>query len=424
MIAERSVRRAGSLVVAGALVTIAAITLGSSSGDADLTFFCIACGSAGGVDFVLNVFLFVPLGVGLRLLLGNSARAVFIGLLTTLAIEALQWRVIPGRDAALGDIVANSLGAWLGAFLTSAAPWLWRARGAQAMRYSAWCSVLVVAVLNVGAFLLLAGRDTALFRVQWMVRRENQDRFSGTLHSASLNSVPLRPAGAVNSGLFGDTIDLRAVVTGGDSLSRNGAEILRIAAIGREALLLGQRGDALVFRVFTNSGRFRFRSPLVALPGQFPSNAQGEPASPQTLIEARSTPAYIRLTAVRGATASSVTLRRTVGLGWTLLLPWNTGIGPDWWPANVLWLAVLVFPVSFFAARAAQREPQTGNEVRFTWWPVMLVVGSLVVPPLAMGLSSLGALEWSGVAMGIAAGVVVARLGHGRFDSGAVASIT
>jgi hypothetical protein len=414
--AERTVRRAGSLVVACALVVIAAVTLGPSSTGVSLPFFCIACGSIGGVDFVLNVSLFVPLGVGLSLLLRNSARVVLIGLLITLAIEALQWRAIPGRDAALGDIVANSCGAWLGALLTSAAPSLWRARGAQAMRYSVWCSAAAIVIVTVVGFLLLAGPDTSLYRVQWMVTRENQDRFAGTLHSASLNSVPLRPAGAVRSGLFKDTIDLRAVVTGGDSLSRKGAEILRIASFRREAVLLGQRGDALVFRVFTNASRFRFRSPLVALRGQFPSTPPGEARSPQTEIEGRSAPDFVSLAATRGATSSSVTLRRTVGLGWTLILPWNIGVGPKWWPASALWLAVLAFPASFFAARAAQHGAEAANQARVTWWPVALVIGSLVVPPTAMGLSPLDALEWSGVAMGIAGGIGVARVG--RKESG------
>ena len=402
---ERRLRSAGALIVAGALVVIAAITLRPSSVGISLPFFCIFCGSSGGVDFVLNVFLFVPLGVGLRLLLGNSVRAVFIGLLTTLVIEALQWRVIAGRDAALGDVVANSFGVWLGTFLTSVVPSLWRARGAQAIRYSMWCGALVIVIITAVAFLLLPGIKTTTYRVQWMVTRANQDRFSGTLHSASLNSVPLRPAGWVRPGVFLDTIVLRAVISGGDSITHRGAEILRIADFSEEDLTLGQRGNALMFRVSTYSSRFRFRSLLVALPGQFPS--QG---APQTVIEARSTPAFVSLAATRGATTSSVTVRRTVGLGWTLFVPWNVGIGPGWWPANALWLGVLVFPATFFAARAAQRGSESGSRTRDTWWPVVLVIGALVVMPIAMGLSSLDAREWFGVAMGIVAAIGVARV--------------
>lgn len=405
---------AGALIFAGALAIIAAITLGPSSIGVGLPFFCVFCGSTGSVDFLLNVILFIPLGVGSRLLLRTSAHAAVVGLLTTLAVEALQWRVIPGRDAALGDIVANTFGAWVGAFLVTAVPSLWRARGARAMRYSVWYGAIVTGMVTVVAFLLSPGRDASLYRVQWTVTRANQDRFSGTLLSASLNSEPLRPVRAVRSGLFGDTIDLRAVVIGGDSLSRRGAEILRIAAIGREALLLGQRGDALVFRAFTNASRFRFRPLLVALPGQFPLNTDDEPRARETVIDARSTRAFVSLVATRETTRSSVTLRRTVGLGWTLLLPWNIGVGPDWWPANLLWLGLLAFPATFFAARAGQRGAEVGNQARFTWWPVVVVIASLILPPAAMGLSSLNVLEWCGVAMGFAGGIGVARARAGR----------
>ena len=404
-----TVRRAGALVAACALVVIAAITLGPSATGQGLPFFCIVCGSTGSVDFVLNVFLFVPLGVGLRLLLGNSARAVFIGFLTTLAIEALQWRVVPGRDAAFGDIVANVLGTWLGAFLTLAAPSLWRARGAFAVRSAVWCSAVVTVIITVVAFLMLPGSKTTVHRVQWMATRANQDKFSGTLLSASLNSRPLRPVGQVRSDVFNDTIVLRAAFSGGDSISRRGAEILRIASTDGEGLLLGQRGNALVFRVSTQSARFRFRSVLIALPGQFPASPQAVATPQETVVEGRNTPSSISLAAVRGATRSSVTLRRSVGLGWTLVLPWNLGIGPDWWPANVLWLGVLVFPVSFFSARASQRGTDSGN-TRVTWWPLAMVVIALAALPAAMGLSPLVALEWTGVALGFAGGVGVARL--------------
>lgn len=405
---SRRLRLSGSLIVAAVLAIIAAITLRPSTVGEGLPFFCIACGSLGGVDLVLNMFLFIPLGVGLRVLLGNTSRAVFIAFLATLAIEALQWRVVSGRDAAFGDIIANTVGAWLGALVPAAIPSLWKARGAQAMRYAVWSSVLAAMLAVAVAYLLLPGHLRASYRVQWMALRANQDPFAGTLHAASLNSVTLRPVGVVTPDLLRDTIDLRAVVIGGNATSQR-AEILRIATIGGEALLLGQRGDALVFRVATNANRFRFRSPLVGLHGQFPLNPPGELRLAATTIEGRSAPAFLNLTANRGAATNSVTLRRTVGLGWTLILPWETAIGPSWWPVRILWLAAMMLPVSFFAARALLNG-HDAIRPRFAWWPVVIVIVALLVPPVVMGLSSLDAAEWSGVALGVAAGIGVARV--------------
>jgi hypothetical protein len=43
-----------------------------------------------------------------------------------------------------------------------------------------------------------------------------------------------------------------------------------------------------------------------------------------------------------------------------------------------------------------------------------LVVVALVIVPAAMGLSPLGALEWTGVAIGIFGGIGVARAGAAR----------
>lgn len=397
------------LIVASALALIAALTLRPSAAGVGLPFFCLFCGSTGSVDFILNVFLFVPLGVGLHLLLGNTARVVASGFVLTLVIEALQWRAIGGRDAALGDIAANSLGAWLGAILPATVALLWRSRAANAKRYALWYSAIVSVIVTATAFLLLPGRDTSLYRVQWMVTRTHQDSFSGTLHSATLNSTRLRPVAAIRSGLFTDTIHVQAVISGADSISQRGAEILRVATIGREALLLGQQGDALVFRTFTNASRFRFRSVLLALHGQFPVDQSAARSSAQTVIDGRSARDFVSLSAMRGPTKGSVTLRRTIGLGWTLILPWNVGIGPAWWPASALWLCLMVFPASFLTARATQGAAGLAATLGAAWVPALLIVCSLVAVPMALGLSSIDAQEWSGVALGIAAGILVAR---------------
>jgi hypothetical protein len=290
---------------------------------------------------------------------------------------------------------------------------LWRARGAYAARWSVLYSIFATMVIAVVAVMLLPGGNRAVHQVQWMATRENQDKFSGTLHSASLNSRPLRPVASVRFGVFNDTIDLRAAISARDSVSRRVAEILRIASVRGEGLLLAQRGTALLFRASTHASRFRLRTLLVALPEQFASSPQAAPNDLETVIEGRSAPTFISLVAVRGATRDSVTLRRSIGLGWTLVLPWNIGLGPDWWPANALWLGVLLFPASFFAARAAERGPQTGN-ARAKWGPLALVVVALVIVPAALGLSPLSALEWTGVAVGIFGGIGVARAGAAR----------
>lgn len=69
------------------------------------------------VEFVLNVALFVPLSfLGSRLVPRWPVRAwVALGFAASLAIELGQLAVLPGRSSTGYDVLANSLGALVGA---------------------------------------------------------------------------------------------------------------------------------------------------------------------------------------------------------------------------------------------------------------------------------------------------------------------
>lgn len=73
------------------------------------------------LQVVLNVVVFIPLGVFAKLLLRLSNRqALLLGLVISLLIEATQgtalWGAVPCRYrvADVDDLIANTLGAWLG----------------------------------------------------------------------------------------------------------------------------------------------------------------------------------------------------------------------------------------------------------------------------------------------------------------------
>jgi hypothetical protein len=84
----------------------------------DLTpWWCVSCGPAGTADQLQNLLLFLPLGVAAGWA-GWTLRvtgAVLLGL--TVMIESLQAFLGNGRDAALGDVLANALGGLLGWWL-------------------------------------------------------------------------------------------------------------------------------------------------------------------------------------------------------------------------------------------------------------------------------------------------------------------
>ncbi len=80
---------------------------------------CIFCGDFGGVDFLLNILLFVPLGLGLALAGFSWRRAVLLAGLLSFGVELLQMKIIVGRDASLGDVMTNTTGGGVGALLGS-----------------------------------------------------------------------------------------------------------------------------------------------------------------------------------------------------------------------------------------------------------------------------------------------------------------
>src|SRR5262245_55845958 len=89
---------------------------------AETSPWCIVgCGDLGLLDIILNVLLFLPLGIGLRLVLRTRA-AVAIGFVCSVAIELTQLYLIAGRDASLRDVITNTLGTGIGASLVT----IWR----------------------------------------------------------------------------------------------------------------------------------------------------------------------------------------------------------------------------------------------------------------------------------------------------------
>jgi hypothetical protein len=100
------------------LVVIGWLTLRPApevTGLADLTpWWCISCGEAGSADLFQNLLLFLPLGLAWRRAGTTLLPALLAALALTMTIEATQALTLPGRDAALGDLLANSLGEGLG----------------------------------------------------------------------------------------------------------------------------------------------------------------------------------------------------------------------------------------------------------------------------------------------------------------------
>ncbi len=396
-------------LVAASLAFVVFMTLGPESQEITNSF-CIFCGALGGVDFVLNVILFVPLGIGLRWTIGKTAPAVIIGALTTVVIETLQWRVISGRDASIGDVVANTLGTMLGAWLaTESLHWL-NATGRAARRYAANWGMLAVLVILGSAWLLQPIVPKNPQWVQWMPVRLNTEPFHGHLIALELKARTIYGVESFTPKEAFDTltrsISVRAQIGSSAGPSRRLAIIARIANGKEEGFSLGQLGNAAVFRTYITAARLKLRPVLIRLDHAFPDSAI-DWADDAFTIEGNSTTQSLAVRRTGPDGEVNVTVRRTVGLAWALLLPREVALNPRWWIVNAIWLAALVFPVSCLTIRSARsREGESGWEI--AWWPLLLVLLAFI-STAATGLSGLGMGEWAGVFSGIGAGWLVER---------------
>src|SRR2546423_15044685 len=108
------VRRVGVGLATVAVAAILVLTLAPDSDRPLGEHFCLICGTFGGVDAVLNVLLFMPLGLGLAVAGTSPRRAIVSMAVLSALIELAQLLVVPGRDATIGDLLTNSIGGALG----------------------------------------------------------------------------------------------------------------------------------------------------------------------------------------------------------------------------------------------------------------------------------------------------------------------
>jgi len=420
-------RRLGGVLVVASLGLIGLMTLMPVAPSITLPHACIVCGPLGGVDFAANVVLFTPLGFGLMWLTGRYGTTVAAAFAVTLAVESLQL-LIPGRFASLGDLLANALGAVLGAWVAcNGTGWL-VATGSQALRLSLGLSALVAAWIVTSAVLLLPAPPSVLQQVQWAVLRVNHDSFPGRIRSVELNDRFLRPALGLHGTWVvdpssGGTV-LRSVIDGPIPATRRKAIIVRTSNFREEGLFFGQWGTAAIIRTHQVASFARLRPIMVKLDGAFGGAGRGDEGNSPVTIEGRSDRRRLTLSRDAGGDHLEVTVRRTPGLGWTVLLPWDVAIDNDWWLLNAAWLAILIVPVAYTSQRA-RKGPEPDQPAARAWWtPLGLIAASLLGAPLLTGTSHMAPTEWGGVVIGLAAAWALSYLTSHRVSLKAPRSAT
>ncbi len=391
---------------------IASMTLTPQPGPSTYTpSLCILCGDAAVQDILLNVILFVPFGLGMRLAGFGRRRAIVIAACTTITVELLQMHIIAGRDSSLGDVITNTLGGALGVSLADS--WrLWVLPTARQARRLMWGGAVIwVGVLAASVWGLQRALPPTTMWGQWEPELLHFDRFSGTVLNANAAGFPF-PPGAFGSDstfrhrLVSDSVLVRASVIPGSPTQRV-APILGIYDWQKtQIFLLGQRGRALQFSMRTNAGRSLLRDPVIELDDVFPVAAPVGVERRDTVRVAGGVVAgslVVQASDVHGVRERRVPL--SPGLGWSFFIPWGYAFGAETPFLSMLWLGGLFFPLVYWSSRSGRRDE------RFAILCGAVVLG-LVASPLVLHGTAASWSDWFGVAAGAAVGMGVAALGE------------
>ncbi len=365
---------------------------------AQTDFLCLySCGDQALRDTVLNIVLFVPLGLALALWLPGWA-VMLLCITATCGIEYLQWGWLSGRDASLRDLLTNTLGGGLGLWLAHRWRRLLLPTPTAATRLAASAGISWVAVVGLTAVAVQPSLPDTTWWGQWAPELGQFEQWRGTLLDATVNGVALPNGQAPSTAtLRHELLADRAIVTAriltGPQPSETAPIVSSFDGEQREIFVLGQRGTDLVFSLRTGMFAAGLRGPLV----RFPDALALPPGEPVTVSGGIADRGWQLQVTTATATQTWHT-RWSAGLLWTGFLPFTYVMGSETAPLNALWLGLLLLPAGYWLGYATDR----GRAM--LWLGLTVGLGLGILAPLA-GLSASPPLEWLGSLLGGAAGL-------------------
>lgn len=314
----------------------------------ETAWYCLACGDAGVTDVLLNLLLFLPLGLFARAERWSLARTTVAVVFLTVTIELCQSILLAGRDASLSDVLANSVGGvggWL--LLPTLLHALHPSRrfASRAVIIIGSCSALVW--LATGFGLRVALSDTAPWVGQPMRLWPGHVRYPGTLQRASLSGVGVEddPLSRLPDRL--DSLALTLDLTHTDPLvTRKPISLLRVVDGNRQLqLTVGIRGRDLLLEHRVAASRLLLRTPVwrfddaAITPVNIPWRYQFLRRADRVVLQSGP---------VAGPTTELV-VPLSVALGWAFVHPFAPPVGESapWW--TLLWIGCWLGPLGWFA---------------------------------------------------------------------------
>lgn len=393
----KSRRRRFGAVVATVFAAgfVGCFTLGSGRVDPDavpVSFTCLfGCNVEGVRDLLSNILLFLPLGWALQKWM-KPFHVLLLCLVVSLGIEGLQATVIVGRDSSLRDVIGNTAGGALGAWLAQQWRWLrwpdstWGRRLATAASI-AW----LVLVLLSGWGVQVAVSD----RTWYGSRAPTLGQYAvyqGTVLSVDLNGwsppdsnipepVPLRTAMRSDSFL----LTVRAV---SGSQPPGPAPIFLVADGHRpDQLLVAQDRRRLLLHLRSRFDSWEMRGVMAALP-RFPGRTPGDTVQ----IVGGMIDRHLVFKVASDSGDKEVRLPLTVGWAWVSLAPFLFPVWNEWVVFNSLWLGVLILPAGYWLGRT---EPRRGLLLAF-----LVVASGLFLGAKVTAAAPTSWYEWVGTGLG------------------------
>lgn len=392
-------RLSRTLVFAAALAVLVATLFPSlESGSAGL-FECLICGDRGLADVILNVLLFLPLGAAIALVGVRMRGALLACAILSASVEVAQF-FIPGRDASLGDLLFNSVGAVLGFLVTRSAP-LWRD---PSPRIAARLSLVAATVVS-GVWLATG----------WLLQPDIPDHTAFPIWRPDLAQYEQWNGRVIDVTLDGDSLPDREPVAGSWLRARltSGATIHISAAGGvprplltpmlaifdterQELLVTGPLREDLGVRYRVRAARYRLDRPTIRGRGLMARQA------PEERLDVT-----VRLDRARACLGVNGPLEcsygHTLGSGRALLLSLPHLPGRVLPGLELLWMLALALPVGFWMRRRSESAAA-----------LLLLAAGLAIVPGVTGLRATPLTEIIGAVAGVLAGAGISRLARER----------
>jgi hypothetical protein len=332
-------KKADALPIGIALV-ILAVTLRPGGGGSGSTV-CLICGERGLADFLANIILFAPFGAAVAWRTRRGWLAPMLGGLLSLGIEALQWQLIPARDASLGDFVANCLGAAVGAFLVYARPWRPLRHGAVVR--SSVIAALTIATLVSALTLFTISYDRTQYWLHWVPRYRNLAQYHGEVVDTRIGALAwfgsqkMEDVDSIRKVLATQPIEFRFVA---GPPSRTLAPIVSISDQNDdEVILIGAERSDLVYRFRARANDFRLDHDNVRFAAALQNVREGDTVAVAAFLRRKE-----QCVSVNGQPTCNHGF--TVGDTWSLLVGLNAGRAATVL-LSIVWMFVVFVPTGF-----------------------------------------------------------------------------